>query len=508
MTTSPLLIRADAHTRIGSGHVMRCLALAQAWQETGGPVTFVCHADLPASLHQRLLAEGAAVVLYAGPPGSHQDAAHLTEQAQAHDAAAVVVDGYHFGAAYQRQIKAADLRLLFIDDNGHADHYHADFVLNPNIHASESYYAHRDPHTQLLLGTDYALLRREFWPYRAHQRLLPDRAQNLLITLGGSDPDNITLAVLQSLAQLPDAAALQVRTVIGGGNPHRAGIAAFVDQSALAIEVLHDVRDMPALIAWADVALSAGGGTIWELALLGTPSVVIVTADNQARGMAFLSQRGLIDLLQTPVTPAALGQTLAPLIADRTRRQQIATQLQALVDGYGVQRVTTTLSLPVLHLRPATSADCRLLFDWANDKKVREMSFSPDPIAWDNHQRWFDAKFNNPDTVIYIAEDRHGQPIGQMRFDIDEPASVIVDVSIDHKQRGNGFGKALIWYATRRFCQEHAQARNIYAVVKVENVGSVNAFKKAGYLEDADHEGTYGSVRYVYRCSEELDNAQ
>ncbi len=132
-----LLVRADANPVIGTGHIMRCLALAQAWQDQGGSVTFACAEGLPESLHQRLSSESMSVRLLQVNPGSEADARAVIELARQVQTSVVVVDGYHFGADYQRWLKDAGLRLLFIDDNGHAEHYYADWVLNQNIHASE-----------------------------------------------------------------------------------------------------------------------------------------------------------------------------------------------------------------------------------------------------------------------------------------------------------------------------------------------------------------------------------
>src|SRR5689334_10829142 len=140
-----LTIRADANPGMGSGHIMRCLALAQGWQAEGGQACFVAHDTLPVALYDRLLAEGMQVQLYTGLPGSSDDADYLIQQA--HDL--VVVDGYQFGAAYQHRLKSAGQHILFIDDNGHAGEYVADWVLNQNIHATSDFYAERASNTKL-----------------------------------------------------------------------------------------------------------------------------------------------------------------------------------------------------------------------------------------------------------------------------------------------------------------------------------------------------------------------
>ena len=146
-----LLIRADASTQIGTGHVMRCLALARSWQDTLGQPIFAMTTSVPA-LEERLKSEGMEVIHLAAEPGSLADAKETAALAHQFNASWVVLDGYHFGSEYQKTIKISGLSLLFIDDYGHAEHYYADFVLNQNISADEQWYQHREPCTKLLLG--------------------------------------------------------------------------------------------------------------------------------------------------------------------------------------------------------------------------------------------------------------------------------------------------------------------------------------------------------------------
>jgi len=151
MKRGNLVIRADGSTLIGSGHIMRCLALAQAWQDAGGGVLFLMGTGVPI-LEERLKSEGMDTAHLRAHAGSTDDAVETANLAQEVGATWVVLDGYHFDAVYQRTIKDSGVRLLFIDDNGHADHYYADIVVNQNIHAHAGLYTNREPYTQLLLA--------------------------------------------------------------------------------------------------------------------------------------------------------------------------------------------------------------------------------------------------------------------------------------------------------------------------------------------------------------------
>ena len=203
MPPGTLIIRADASIAMGTGHVMRCLALAQAWQDEGGECIFAM-AETTAASEERIRAEKFAVTNVVACPGTPQDAAQGVDLALAHHAPWIVVDGYQFDVEYQRKLKAAGLKLLVVDDTGHAGAYVADLVLDQNAHATKDLYQLREPYTVLLLGPRYALLRREFKTWRAWKREIAPIARKVLVTVGGTDPGNLTIRVIRALRMLAD----------------------------------------------------------------------------------------------------------------------------------------------------------------------------------------------------------------------------------------------------------------------------------------------------------------
>jgi len=339
----PLLIRTDASAQIGTGHLMRCLALAQAWQDTGGRAVFLMATEVPA-LEYRLHSEGMEVVHLPVQPGSIDDAAQTVDFSQEVGADWVVVDGYHFGADYQRAVKERGLRLLFIDDNGHAEHYYADLVLNQNIHAHEGLYRNRESYTRLLLGTRYVLLRRGFIKWRGWKREIPEVARKILVTMGGSDPDNVTLKVIQALQQV-EVDGLEAVVVVGGGNPHYEELQSAVQGSHFPIRLESNVTDMPELMAWADVAVSAGGNTSWELAFMGVPAFLIILASNQRPIAECLDTLGVVVNLGwfKDVAPTEMTQVMTQLLRAPRTRAEMSKHGRQLVDGMGSERVISAL---------------------------------------------------------------------------------------------------------------------------------------------------------------------
>lgn len=344
MALKNLIIRADASVVVGTGHVMRCLALAQAWQDKGGKAIFIL-ANKSSALENRLRSEGMQVVYLLVETGSHEDANQTIDFAQKFNAQWIVVDGYHFGAKYQKAIKDFGVKLLVFDDYGHAEHYYADLVLNQNIAAhNEDLYCSREAYTQLLLGTQYALLRREFWQWRDWQRAINPIARKLLVTFGGSDPDNVTLKVIQALDWL-NRDDLEVIVVIGGSNPHHEVLQKEIADSSLAISLQRNVSNMPELMAWADLAIASGGVTCWELAFMGLPSLLILLAKNQEAGIDKIDGLSTKNLgLFSGLSPQKFAEELLNIINNPINRTKMSHQGKALVDGLGTLRTISILS--------------------------------------------------------------------------------------------------------------------------------------------------------------------
>ena len=337
-----LLIRADASALIGTGHLMRCLALAQGWKARGGQATFItaCESE---GLRHRLSGEGFQVIMLERPYPEPADWEVTSEALAAHSDGWVVLDGYHFDSAYQRWIKEAGHRLLVIDDTAHLDHYYADVVLNQNINAERLRYS-CEPYTRLLLGTRYVLLRSEFLAWQGWRREIPEVARKVLVTLGGGDPDDQTLKVIRALQQV-DVDGLEAVIVVGASNLHFQELQLAIRDSRSANRLVRDATNMPELMAWADVAVSAGGSTCWELAFMGLPTVVLVLAENQQGIAAGLDEAGVAVNLgwHTETSTAQITNALVGLLENRSLRRQASQRGRELVDGLGAKRVVEPL---------------------------------------------------------------------------------------------------------------------------------------------------------------------
>jgi UDP-2,4-diacetamido-2,4,6-trideoxy-beta-L-altropyranose hydrolase len=338
-----LLIRADADKQIGNGHIMRCLALGQACKDQGGSVTFISCCDSN-RLRQRILDEGFELIPIEKPYPELFDLNMVLKnissiKQQKLNDLWLVLDGYQFNSEYQRAIKEAGHRLLVVDDTAHLDYYFADIVLNQNINAKELRYS-CSPQTRLLLGNRYVLLRSEFIAWKGWNRQIPERARHVLVTLGGADPNNVTLQIANAL-KIASISDIEVTVVAGASNPHLDVLKAAVLEKPSTMNLVDNVENMAELMAWADLAVSGGGSTCWELSFMKLPFITLVLADNQNNISNSLAKAGIAINCgwYYEMDSEAFAKDLVELINDKYRRLKMSEKAGGLIDGFGASRI-------------------------------------------------------------------------------------------------------------------------------------------------------------------------
>lgn len=503
-TLGSLLIRADAGSAIGSGHVMRCLALAQAWQDSGG-VAHLIHEGLSPGLAARLTAEGVDLLQNKIVDNAAEDAAFTKRAAESLDAAWVALDGYHFGSSYQEVLDSGDANLLVLDDYGHAGRYFATAIHNQNLHANESYYSQCGENTRLMLGPSYVLLRREFHSAGQPLRKTPDSARRILVTMGGADPSNAATRVLGAIAS-SGLTGLSVIVVVGSDYRHLDELHSVASDAPNEVEVLSNVRDMRALMDWADMAISGAGSTCWELAYMGLPSLLLVLAENQQLVASSVDVAGVARSLGpvSELRAERLADEIRYLALGPERRESMTRNGQHVIDGMGAARTVEQLlggskerrTMDSLRLRVATKDDEELLWNWANDPFVRRNSFSTARITYVEHAKWFRGKVASTDTHLWILEQR-GVPIGQIRLDRTGDTSAMVSLSVAESYRGKGIGSTLLKMTSTKALQEHGISI-LEGKIILSNKASIRAFEKAGFKEVGRGE-LDGRLYSVYR---------
>lgn len=341
MRRGRIVIRTDADPAIGIGHVGRTLALAEAWRQLGGKVHYVASAPLAPSADAWIRTAGIPLDVLDTARYSDADAA-ATAAIAGH--APVVLDAFGTPHAYRTVLRDLVPRLAIIDDMGGGGPWSADIILNQNYGASPSYYPGQDPGTGLLLGPRYALLRPEFLRWRARPRRRDGQARRIAVSLGGTDPANITSLVLDALDHKA-AAGWKALVVAGAANPRAAELKARA-KTGSKIHVIRRPSSMARLLVWADVAILAGGVTVWEALALGVPSVGIAVAENQVQAAEALDRDGLWRYLgqASAVDIHRIGEAVKNLLADTGARRRLSETGQALVDGQGAARFADALA--------------------------------------------------------------------------------------------------------------------------------------------------------------------
>ena len=333
MRQGTLLIRADASLAIGTGHVMRCLALAEAWQDNGGTVSLAT-AELPDPLRPRLTAEGLTLSCIRAVPGGPEDAAATIGQAQELNATWVAVDGDRFGRKFLQSIRAAGFRVLLVDDFADRESFPADLIVNPNMGENSEPYQKRGTTAQLLIGAPYILLRREFRQAATHKKI-SETGNRILVTLGGSDPENLAPKIADALSLDSD---LKVTLVAGAAYDKENELQRVSTRN---LQVVFNPSDMAHLMSENDLGIIAAGGTLWELLAMSCAVLSYSRNAVQARVVEALSRRGaVVDLGETrQFDPRRLAFSVNELVHSRTARERMANLSRSLVDGLGASRV-------------------------------------------------------------------------------------------------------------------------------------------------------------------------
>ncbi|NSL55170.1 UDP-2,4-diacetamido-2,4,6-trideoxy-beta-L-altropyranose hydrolase [Uliginosibacterium aquaticum] len=329
--------RCDASLTLGSGHVMRCLTLAQALQAEGSECHFLCRAE-PGHLLAPIRAAGfSAHELPASEAfNQEQDAADCRTLLEALRPDWLFTDHYALTAIWEEALRDTCQHLLVIDDLANRLHV-AELLLDQNLGRVASDYAALLPATsRVLVGPHYALLRDEF--AAARKRSLRHRQQpalkQLMISLGGADADNLTGEILQALHSAALPADCRMTVILGAANPWQAEVRALATQMPCSTEVKIAVPDMARHLASTDLVIGAAGGSAWERCCLGVPSVLLIQAENQRAGTQALVEVGAALLASSPAElPALLAQLDPPLLGE------LSTRAAALCDGLGTQRV-------------------------------------------------------------------------------------------------------------------------------------------------------------------------
>ncbi|MEX6502157.1 UDP-2,4-diacetamido-2,4,6-trideoxy-beta-L-altropyranose hydrolase [Pseudomonas zhanjiangensis] len=366
MSAMRVVFRADASLQIGSGHVMRCLTLAEALRGRGAECHFICR-EHPGHLLEVIRQRGFAVSALPAGVSGYQPSAEQGEPLPAHSAWLgcdwqtdarqtsevlstvqpdwLVLDHYALDLRWESAVKPHYRHLLVIDDL--ADRVHVcDLLLDQNLGREVHDYAGLVPeHCSVLAGPKYALLRPEFAALREYslQRRQQPQLRNILITMGGVDQPNATGQVLEALKNCPLPDDCRISVIMGLQAPWLKQVKELAVTMPWPTEVLVNINDMAQRMVDCDLAIGAAGSTSWERCCLGVPTLMAVLADNQVEIGEALSRRGAAALIGNPVDNGFRTECIARLseiLFDEDKLKELSRASAAVADGAGGRIIT------------------------------------------------------------------------------------------------------------------------------------------------------------------------
>lgn len=334
------LFRIDVSPSTGTGHLRRCLTLAHELKEQGAEVLFACRLkSFNIEKHMAHIAVGWEEYDWSLTP--EEDARKVIQSCRKYQVDAVIIDHYRADETYQRNLHESGVKWLQFDGAARCPFW-ADWILNISPAASESLYEGliRRKKTRFLLGPRYAPLRREF--RKCHVRQPQSGAvRTILLTFGGGDDRGATIFCLEAIRAIDNN--IEIIILLSSANPNMDDIVEWNQGDR--IRVIIDAEKTADYMASADLAITAGGMTVFELAALGIPVMILQIADNQVPIARAWQERGYginlggMDRLR----PEDLWREMMALLRDADRRKAISAAGREMVDGLGAGRVAGAL---------------------------------------------------------------------------------------------------------------------------------------------------------------------
>jgi UDP-2,4-diacetamido-2,4,6-trideoxy-beta-L-altropyranose hydrolase len=480
------VIRADAAPNLGIGHVARCLSLASVLADKGYDITF---ASRPGTRESAPMLDDAAVEIFEFKPDSDDETGQMKKQWPA-GIDLLVVDSYELDANFETGCRKWSQQIVTIDDL--ADRRHdCDILVDSSPARQAKDYDGRIPNDcNLMLGSSHALLRPGFArlrPSTIHRRGKPGPIDRLLINFGGTDAWNLTPLVIEAVALSKLKCGADI--MLGSGAVNQEDVKAAIAQYLPGAR-LHVGHSRPEqLMANADLAIGAGGGTAWERCALGLASIVIQTSGNQDSIISALDEAGAIWPAghRRDLTVQKLSFLLNSVIEDDAARSAVSSRAAQLCDGLGARRVAQGILAPLakdqlrISLRPITHADGDLLLIWQQDPEIRRFFRDSNAPSAEEHLNWMTSRLADPGCCFNMIC-HGGEAAGIIRLDMIEATGPGTDfevsILVGPRKQELGIGAAALGLA-----RDLLPEADFHAEVLERNIASHTLFARAGYQE-------------------------
>ncbi len=492
-----IAFRVDASMQIGTGHVMRCVTLADALLDRDVKIHFICR-YLPSSLERMLRDKGYDVSILPASeksneefPLPHSDWLNVSQEIDSSATLALIqnqgydwliIDHYALDIRWEKKLRSEVKKVMVIDDLADREH-DCDILLDQNLYADQEirYKDKVSSQCRTLIGPRYALLRKEFSELRKKVEPRQGKVTRILVFFGGMDAKDFTSKTILALSQITEHKFF-VDVVIGDQHPNKNGIETLCQRLGYTCHV--QTNRMAALMANADLSIGAGGGAVWERACLMLPTLSIPIAQHQVKQLVDVALTGVTYIFDAENYTAEKIKMHAELLMDNSSlRSLLSTRSSEAVDGNGAYRVAKALRSEIeINLRQAGKLDEKSLFDWRNHPKIREVSFNKNEITWEQHHDWFSASLLNSNRVLLIGEYQN-KSVGVVRFDLQNDSAEI-SIYLVQDNETNGLGLPLVRSAEKWICEHRSEIKKLNANVLESNKLSQGFFIKAGYTPD------------------------
>ncbi|MDD5560622.1 MAG: UDP-2,4-diacetamido-2,4,6-trideoxy-beta-L-altropyranose hydrolase [Candidatus Omnitrophica bacterium] len=333
------LFRVDAAPEIGSGHLIRCLALANILVERGLHVSFICRRLNKG--FESLINKNGCDIFYIEDDSPQAIKKICTNNS---GPSYLVIDNYGLNIEWEKAIRPFVDKVMVIDDMGSREHI-CDFLLDQNLYKGleDHYKSLVSGNCQMLLGPRFALLRKEFAIARQKTRVRSGLIKKILIFFGGSDMKNITKNILEGVFLLKRQ-EIAVNLVIGVDNPNKTELQHLIKDKAT-VFCYHNVENIAELMLESDLFIGSAGIATWERCCLGLPSMVMTVTENQARIIEYLARNEILDYLgdAQDVTATDIRDRIDYFLSNSEILKRYSEASFKLVDGLGVQRCANAM---------------------------------------------------------------------------------------------------------------------------------------------------------------------
>lgn len=389
----------------------------------------------------------------------------------------VIIDSYFADLDFYNNLCEEVPLVVYIDDNNRLN-YPKGIIVNGTLDVSNIDYSQSNS-IRYLVGNEFIPLRKDFW--NVSKLKINESINDILITLGGNDLRNLTPKILKLLNDnLPE---VNKKVIIADSFNNIQEIESLKNDT---IELIYspNSKEMIDVMTSVDLAISASGQTLYELACIGVPTIAIGIIDNQKNNIINWKSQGFIEYAGCWSDNGLLNNILDKInyLQDSNIRQNKKELGIKAVDGKGsikiVKNVLNEFYQNNSIFRPIKKEDCLKIFDIANDDEVREFSFNSDKIPLEDHKKWFNNVLNEDSIKFYVLQYKNDL-IGQLRLDFDEDYPVI-SISLNKKYRGLGLSKILLAKGLELIDGK------VIAYIKKENIRSISFFRSMGFKKESD----------------------